>query len=47
VLFRSRCSAAFKAKVNAMKKHKGADRSIADVLEQALDLLSKTEGFND
>jgi hypothetical protein len=42
-----RCSAAFKAKVNAMKKHKGADRSIADVLEQALDLLAKSEGFND
>ena len=42
-----RCSAAFKAKTHAMKTHKGADRSIADVLEQALNLLAKHEGYND
>ena len=41
-----RCSAAFKAKAKAMQKHKGENRSIADVLEQALDMLAKHEGYN-
>ena len=41
-----RCSAAFKAKTKVMQKHGGANRSIADVLEQAVDLLAKHEGLD-
>jgi hypothetical protein len=40
-----RCSPAFKDKAHAVKDFLGAGYSIADVLEEALDMFAEAKGF--